>query len=82
MHHTESETRVRSLSKQLVVPASTAFAVAVLLPFVDSQINTSGVFANAFDMTMTVLSFVSLAWVFWVVSRLFFEWIILSPNIS
>ena len=45
------------------------------------QINTSGLFSSILDTVTTLIIYVSIAWLFWLGSRAFFEWIILSPRI-
>jgi MscS family membrane protein len=56
--------------------------VALLGPFIENQINTSGDFSNLVDSTTTILIYFSAAWLFWLAIRLLFEWIILSPRIG
>ena len=74
-------TRIGALTWRLMRPISVMLIVALLIPFVDEQINTTGRFSTIVDTTTTVLVYLSGAWLFWLGSRLFFEWIILSPRI-
>ena len=78
----EPENRIGALSWRLLRPLSILLVVVVLIPFVDFQINTSGLFSSVVDTVVIVLIYVSAAWLFWLASRLLFEWIILSPRIS
>lgn len=77
----EPPSRIGALSWQLMRPFSIMLVVALLVPFVDEQINTSGIFSTVVDTVTTILIYVIGAWLFWLGSRLFFEWIILSPRI-
>lgn len=77
----EPDTRIGALLWRLIRPISIMFVVALLIPFVDLQINASGLFLTLFKSTTTVLIYISAAWLFWLSVRLFFEWIILSPRI-
>jgi MscS family membrane protein len=81
LSHSEPESRIGALSWRLVRPISILIAVALLIPFVDEQINTSGLFSAVVDTTTTILIYLAAAWMFWLGSRLFFEGIILSPRI-
>ena len=56
--------------------------VGLLPPFIDQQINTSGIFSNLVDSSTTILLYFAAAWLFWLTVRLLFEWIILSPRIG
>ena len=78
----EPDTRIGFLSWRLIRPVSIIAVVGLLPPFIDKQINTSGVFSNLVDTTTTVLLYFSVAWLFWLAIRLLFEWIILSPRIG
>lgn len=77
----EPESRIGALSYRLMRPISIMIVVALLVPFVDHQINTSGLFSTVVDTTTTILNYLAAAWLFWLGSRLFFEWVILSPRI-
>ncbi len=77
----EPDTRVASLSWRLIRPLSILILVGLLIPFVDRQINNSGVFSTVVDMITTALVYVPAAWLFWLGTRLFVEWIVLSPRI-
>lgn len=79
---TEPETRIGALSWRLLRPVSIMAVVGLLIPFVDRQINTSGVFSTVVDVATTVLIYLTVAWLFWLSVRLFIEWIILSPRIA
>ena len=78
----EPATRIGFLSWRLIRPVSIIAAIGLLPPFIEKQINTSGVFSNLVDTSMTVLLYFSVAWLFWLAVRLLFEWIILSPRIG
>ncbi|MFA9419221.1 MAG: mechanosensitive ion channel family protein [Gammaproteobacteria bacterium] len=78
----EPDTRIGFLSWRLIRPVSIIGVVGLLPPFIDKQINTSGVFSNLVDTTTTVLLYFSAAWLFWLAVRLLFEWVILSPRIG
>lgn len=78
----EPTSRITALSWWLIRPVSILFALALLIPMINHQINTSGSFSTVIDTFTTVLIYLSAAWIFWLAARLFFEWIILSPRIS
>jgi MscS family membrane protein len=82
LSRTEPDSRIGALSQRLIRPVSVLATVGLLAPFIDKQINTSGVFSHMVDSTMTALTYFSIAWLFWLAVRLFFEWIILSPRIG
>ena len=82
LSRTEPDTRTGALSWRLIRPVSVMAVVGLLNSFIDKQINTSGVFSNMVDSTTTILIYFSVAWLFWLAVRLFFEWIILSPRIA
>jgi MscS family membrane protein len=77
----EPESRIGGFSWRLTRPISIMIVVVLLIPFVDEQINTSGLFSTVVETTTTILIYLTTAWLFWLGSRLFFEWIILSPRI-
>ncbi len=77
----EPKTRIGALSWRLIRPVSLIAAVGVLITLDDHQIITSGVFSTVVDTTTTILFYVSVAWLFWLGTRLFIEWLILSPRI-
>ena len=79
---TEPDTRVGALFWRLLRPISIMATVGLLIPFVEGQINTSGVFSAVVDTTTTALTYFTTAWLFWLSIRLFFEWMILSPRIA
>jgi len=76
------DTRIGCHTWQLIRPLSVLAAVGLLTSFIEKQINTSGVFSNMVDSSTTILLYFSVAWLFWLTVRLFFEWIILSPRIG
>jgi len=78
----EPATRIGLLSWRLIRPVSIIAAIGLLPPFIEKQINTSGVFSNLVDTSTTVLLYFSVAWLFWLAVRLLFEWIILSPRVE
>jgi MscS family membrane protein len=78
----EPDTRIGFLSWRLIRPVSIIAMVGLLTPFIEKQINTSGIFSNVVDSTTTVLLYFSAAWLFWLAVRLLFEWIIHSPRIG
>lgn len=78
----EPDTRIGALSWRLIRPLSFMAAVGWLIPLVDKQINTSGVFAQVISAATTFLLYFFAAWLFWLVARFVIEWIILSPRIA
>ena len=82
LSRTEPDTRIGALSRRFIKPLSVLAVVALLGPFIENQINTSGDFSNLVDSTTTILLYFSAAWLFWLAIRLLFEWIILSPRIG
>jgi MscS family membrane protein len=82
LSRTEPDTRIGYLSWRLIRPISIIAVVGLLPPFIEKQINTSGVFSNLVDSASTVLLYFSVAWLFWLAIRLLFEWIILPSRIT
>jgi MscS family membrane protein len=82
LSRTEPDTRADALSRRFIRPLSVLAMVALLGPFIENQINTSGNFSNLVDSITTILIYFSAAWLFWLAVRLVFEWIILSPRIG
>lgn len=82
LSRTEPASRIGAHSWRLIHPVSILIVVALVIPFVDTQINTSGRFSSLVDTTMTILIYSTSAWLFWIATRLFVEWIILSPRIA
>ncbi len=82
LSRTEPDTRIGALSRRFIRPLSVLAVVALLGPFIENQINTSGDFSNLVDSTTTILIYFSAAWLFWLTVRILFEWIILSPRIG
>ena len=82
LSRTEPDTRTDALSRRFIRPLSVLAVVALLSPFIENQINTSGNFSNLVDSITTILIYFSAAWLFWLAVRLLFEWIILSPRIG
>lgn len=78
----EPKSRTGAVFLRLIRPVSILFAVALLIPFVDRQINTSGRFSAVIDTGATLLIFLAFAWLFWLAVQFVFEWIIRSPRIS
>lgn len=62
-------------------PTATIFVVAILAKFVNVELNVGGTFSTLFDSFVTMVIYVALVWAFWLVVKLVFEWIILSPRI-
>ena len=82
LSRTESNTRFSALGWRLTRPVSLVVVFGLLIPFIDRQVNTSGDFSRIVDTTITGFYYLSAAWLFWLVVRLFFEWLILSPRIA
>jgi MscS family membrane protein len=73
--------RLGGLFLQTLMPVTVLLAAGIALPFFAFQINVSGRFADFVTTLQAVLNHVAYAWVFWLVMRMLFEWVILSPRI-
>jgi MscS family membrane protein len=82
LSRTQPASRIAALSWWLIRPVSILLVVALMIPIIDDQINTSGRFSAVVDTATTVLIYLSAAWLLWLAVRLVFEWIILSPRIG
>jgi MscS family membrane protein len=68
--------------RNLLTPVAVIWVVHALQPFISFEINVSGRFAEAFDYASTLVIYLTVAWIFWLLVLTLFEWIILSPKIA
>ena len=78
----ESDRRIVSFGWRLLKPVSIIAVIMVLRDFFDFELILSGAFSTTVNFIETLLIFLSLAWIFWIAIRIFFEWLILSPRIA
>ena len=64
-----------------ILPLAILGVVTIALPYVSHQINISGTFAEIIEKGETVIAHAAYAWLFWLLVRMLFEWVILSPSI-
>lgn len=70
-----------AVTLRAILPLAILAAVTIALPYVSHQINLSGAFAEIIEKGETVVAHAAYAWLFWLVVRMLFEWVILSPRI-
>lgn len=75
------QSRIWRVFVNAALPLGLLLVSSVLLPAFTFQINLSGQFAGIAAGFKTLLTFGSSAWLFWLLVRLVFETIILSPRI-
>jgi MscS family membrane protein len=68
--------------RNLLTPVAVILVAYVLHPFIAFEVNVSGRFAQAFDYASTLVIYLTVAWIFWLLVLALFEWIILSPKIA
>lgn len=75
------EARLTQLALNSILPIALLIVASLLLPAFSFQINVSGRFSDGLALFKTILSFISVAWLFWISIKLIFEFVILSPRI-
>ena len=73
--------QIGAVTLRAILPLAILGAVTIALPYVSHQINISGTFAEIMEKGETVVAHAAYAWLFWLVVRMLFEWVILSPSI-
>ena len=73
--------RLTQLALNSILPIALLLVASLLLPAFSFQINVSGRFSDGLAQFKTIISFVSIAWLFWIFIKLIFEFVILSPRI-
>ncbi|MCD9623113.1 mechanosensitive ion channel family protein [Rhabdothermincola salaria] len=66
---------------QLTTPVLLLILIGVARRFMDEQVNHSGNAATIANVLVTLVIWASMAWAFWVVTKLAVEWIIATPAI-
>lgn len=74
--------QLEALAWRLVTPSALLLALHVLLPQATLQIIPNYHFAGLLSQTNILLTYVALAWVFWIVTRFTVEWFALAPQIA
>ncbi|MFP1632762.1 mechanosensitive ion channel family protein [Zhengella sp. ZM62] len=74
--------RIRQVLWQSLTPALILVCLAAVPPLLGEQLVLTGEFARILANVFLVLAHMVTAWLFWLAARLFFEWLILSPNIK
>jgi len=67
--------------RRMLLPISAIALAWALYLFLDVEVNTSGAFARLSESTLSVVTYVALAWLSWLAVLAVFEWVILSPKI-
>lgn len=78
----QPEGRIRQVLWQSLTPALLLFCLVAIPPLLGEQLVLTGDFARIFANVVLLLGHLVAAWLFWLAARLFFEWLILSPNIK
>lgn len=73
---------VRGYLFRLTTPAVVLVSIAGARRFMNEQVNHSGDVATIANLVVTFVIWASLAWGFWVLTKLVVEWIIATPTIS
>lgn len=74
--------QIRKVLWQSLTPALLLLCLAAIPPVLVEQLVLTGEFARILANIFLLLGHVVAAWLFWLAARLFFEWLILSPNIK
>jgi len=67
---------------RLTTPLVLLALIGVARRFMDEQINHSGDVASIANLIVTLVIWASLAWAFWITTKLVVEWVIATPAIS
>lgn len=73
--------RISILLAKTLAPVLLVYSTSSLLPFIALQVHLSGTFARFYDVTLTVVTYGALAFIFWLAVRALVEAIILFPHI-
>jgi len=77
-----SDDRLGVLLRQALTPLGAIAFSLMLAPFLNREINVAGAFAWLTDSTLSVIRYLAIAWLVWIVLLAVFEWMILSPRID
>lgn len=66
---------------RLLLPLAIILFVIPLESFFSHELNVFGTFAQIVDFVTTLVNYFAAVWIFWILVRLIFEWVILSPKI-
>jgi MscS family membrane protein len=67
---------------RLTTPVLMLGSIGVARRFMDEQVNHSGEVATIVNLVVTLVVWASLAWGFWLLTKLVVEWVIATPTIS
>jgi MscS family membrane protein len=70
-----------TMMRRMLTPLVAIALTWMLHLFLQVELNTSGAFSRLSDSTLSVVTYVALAWLSWLAVLAAFEWIILSPKI-
>ncbi|MGV0817252.1 mechanosensitive ion channel family protein [Martelella sp. AMO21009] len=73
--------RVSVLVARTLAPVLLVYCASSVLPFIALQIHLSGSFARFYDVVLTIAIYGGSAFIFWLLTRILVETIILSPRI-
>ena len=76
------EGRLGPVLSRLLEPISLLVLLTLLYQFIAYEVTTRGQFSTVVDSSRTVLLYLALAWIFWLLVRIVVEWIIQSPRID
>ena len=76
-----SENRIIVRCRHALTPVAIIVVVMTLRSFVAFEVNVVGTFAQSVFFAATLVIYLAVVWIFWLVVLMLFEWIILSPKI-
>ncbi|MGI9511746.1 MAG: mechanosensitive ion channel family protein, partial [Anderseniella sp.] len=86
LHHVLSQHRPESgmklLAWRLIMPIAISAFVWIVYPFVIGQLFLAGDVLRLANKASVALTYIAVAWIFWLVCKIFFEGLIHSPNIK
>ena len=75
------ENRIAMQIQRAMTPLAIIVVIAVLKPFVVLELYVAGRFALVVDLAATLVVYLAVVWIFWLLVQAFYEWMILSPRI-
>ena len=76
-----SENRISVRCRHALTPVAIIVVVMTLRSFVAFEVNVVGTFAQSVFFAATLVIYLAVVWIFWLVVLTLFEWIISSPKI-
>jgi MscS family membrane protein len=76
-----TQSRIVQLTLRIIQPVAILALVGVGYPFLELQLGVAGAVSRIVNGVTVLVICGAAAWLFWLVTKLFFEWLILSPRI-